>query len=107
KAKIAVLTKWVEMGLPWTPSAGAGVAEVAANDAPPKHVPPKVTAETMRFWSFQPVRRPVIPAVKEVSWVRTPVDAFILQKLEAAGLAHAGPAGRAALLRRAYYGLTG
>jgi len=58
-------------------------------------------------WSFQPVRVPPIPAVKDRAWVKTPVDAFILAKLEAAGLEPAELATREHLLRRVTFDLTG
>jgi len=54
---------------------------------------------------FQPVKRPAIPSVKGT--VRTPVDAFILQRLESQGLSHAPQADRATLLRRLSFDLTG
>src|SRR5260370_27797210 len=38
-----------------------------------------------QHWAFQPVRRPAVPAVKNMAWVRNPVDAFILAKLEVRG----------------------
>src|SRR5690606_29425227 len=38
-------------------------------------------------WSFQPVRRPSVPQVNGRGWVRNPIDAFILRKLEAQGVA--------------------
>ena len=101
-AKIAILTRWIEMGAPWTP----GGPEVVATE-PPKRMSPPVNAETMKFWSYQPIRRPAVPQVKDKAWVQTPIDAFILQKLEADELTHAGPASKTALLRRAYYDLTG
>src|SRR5262249_23181408 len=47
------------------------------------------------------------PAVADAGWARTPVDAFLLAKLEAAGLRPAPPADRAALLRRVTFDLTG
>ena len=99
--KIEILTKWVQMGLPWTPGAEA------APKAPTGIVPPQVNAQTMKFWAFQSVKRSKIPAVKNAAWVRSPIDAFILAKLEEKGLKPAPSAGRAVLLRRAYYDLTG
>ena len=47
------------------------------------------------------------PAVRNGSWVRNPVDAFILNRLEQNGLAPAPAAEKIALLRRAYYDLIG
>ncbi len=99
--KIDILTKWVKMGLPWTPG------QEAAPKASGGIVPPQVTAETKKFWAFQPVRRPAVPTVKNSAWVRSPIDAFILAKLESKGLRPAPSASRAVLIRRAYYDLTG
>src|SRR5262249_35485502 len=51
--------------------------------------------------------RPAVPAVKNTDWVRNPIDAFILSRLEARGLSPAPAADRIALIRRACYDLTG
>jgi hypothetical protein len=59
------------------------------------------------WWAYQPLVRPSVPTVAAVSWLRQPVDAFVLQRLEAAGLQPNPPADRAALLRRVTYDLTG
>ena len=59
------------------------------------------------FWSFQPVKRPVLPRVENRAWVKSPVDAFVLAKLEEAGLEPAKPATRRDLLRRVTVNLTG
>jgi len=107
KEKIATLTKWVEMGAPWPAGEATVATGTGSAPAPNPHSPPKVTPETMKFWSYQPVKRPPVPQVKEQTWVKDPIDNFILQKLEAAGLAHAAPASKTALIRRAYYDLTG
>jgi hypothetical protein len=58
-------------------------------------------------WSFAPVKKPAIPAVKNTAWLKDGVDVFILAKLEAAGVAPNPDADRATLLRRATYDLTG
>jgi hypothetical protein len=60
-----------------------------------------------RHWAFQPVRRPQIPALHDTSWVRTPIDAFVLARLEKEGLRPAPPADRRTLLRRVYLDLIG
>jgi mono/diheme cytochrome c family protein len=98
--QIDTLTQWVKQGLPWP--ATSGTAPAVAH-----HGPPPVNAETKRFWSFQPVKRPAVPTPKNRAWVRSPIDAFVLRRLEAEGLAPNPPAPRAALIRRAYYDLTG
>ncbi len=58
-------------------------------------------------WAFQPVHPPAPPAVKDEGWVRGDIDRFILGRLEQSGLTPAPPAEKAALLRRAYFDLTG
>jgi hypothetical protein len=56
---------------------------------------------------FQPPRWAVVPAVKNTSWPRNPIDAFILARLEPKGLEPNRAAGRLRLLRRAMFDLTG
>jgi hypothetical protein len=58
-------------------------------------------------WAFQPVKRPAVPMVRDRDWVRTPVDAFILAKLEQKGIKPAPAADRRTLLRRVYLDLIG
>jgi hypothetical protein len=91
--KIEALTTWVKLGAPWPQDKGA--ASGRETDAAKKH------------WAFQPVKAPPLPAVKNRSWVVSPIDAFVLSALEAKGLKPALPADRRTLLRRATYDLTG
>lgn len=58
-------------------------------------------------WSFRPVSRPAVPAVKAKAWLKDGLDVFILAKLEEKGLTPNGDADRTTLLRRASYDLTG
>ncbi len=58
-------------------------------------------------WAFQPVREPALPAVTRVTWCSTPVDQFILARLESGGSAPAPSADRRTLIRRASFDLTG
>ena len=95
---IAVLERWVKEGLP-VPADRLGGGEKAAHKG--------ISEEAKRYWAYQPVKRPAVPEVKERGWVRTPVDAFVLAKLEAKGLKPVKPAEKAALVRRATYDLTG
>ncbi|HSG72396.1 MAG TPA: DUF1553 domain-containing protein [Planctomycetaceae bacterium] len=67
----------------------------------------KAGAEWETHWSFQPVSRPEIPQVENTEWVKTPIDAFILKRLESAGLEPNPRVGKVQLLRRVYYSLTG
>jgi hypothetical protein len=59
------------------------------------------------FWAFQPMARPSLPAVRRTDWVQSPIDSFILAKLEEKGIEPAAPADRRALIRRATFDLTG
>jgi hypothetical protein len=78
----------------------ASFAFVAVVSAANEPAVPAATA-TARPWAYQPVQRPAIPAVKQSKWARTPLDAFVLAKLEAAGLAPSNEADRATYIRRA------
>ncbi len=67
----------------------------------------KEGAEYEPHWSFIPPAKPAVPAVKNESWVKNPIDAFILARLEAKGLAPAPEADRRTLARRAAFDVTG
>jgi len=64
-------------------------------------------ASAGEHWSFQALRKPAEPAVKQTDWPRNAIDRFILAKLEAQDLVPAAPADRSTLLRRATFDLTG
>jgi hypothetical protein len=66
-----------------------------------------LTEEERSFWSFQPVRRPPLPSVQHEGRVRTPIDRFLLARLEAEGLSLSPDADKRSLLRRAYFDLLG
>jgi Protein of unknown function (DUF1553)/Protein of unknown function (DUF1549)/Planctomycete cytochrome C len=59
------------------------------------------------WWSLQPIRRPEVPEVARKDWPRSPVDRFVLRKLEAQGLSPAPEADRRTLIRRLRFDLTG
>jgi hypothetical protein len=88
------------MGAPW-PSADP------VKTATPRENTFQVTEKDREFWSFQPVRQPPLPAVKNVDWARSPIDRFILAKLEEKQLTPSSPAQRRVLLRRVTFDLTG
>ncbi|HEY7157497.1 MAG TPA: PSD1 and planctomycete cytochrome C domain-containing protein [Gemmataceae bacterium] len=75
----------------------------------PKSLPKGMylTSEDRAFWSFQPIRRPSIPAVRAADRVRNPVDAFLLARLQERGLTFAPEADRRTLIRRATFDLHG
>ena len=58
-------------------------------------------------WAYVPPARPDLPAVVQSSWVRNPIDQFILARLEREGLKPAPEADKETLLRRVTYDLTG
>ena len=60
-----------------------------------------------KHWAFVPPTSHVPPAVQDADWVRNPIDAFILARLEAAGLKASPQADQRTLARRAYYNLIG
>lgn len=60
-----------------------------------------------RSWSLHPLRKPEIPQVRNADWPLTPVDYFILHKLEQNQIAPAPAAAKNDLLRRVYFDLTG
>ena len=59
-----------------------------------------IKPEQRAFWSFQPVKKTAPPQVKDKTWARTPVDAFILAKLEEKGLKPTRPADKRRVLTR-------
>ena len=99
KAQIDTLTKWVTRGLAWS--------EKAVEAATKGHGVPVVDVEARNFWAFRPVVRHDTPTVKDTKWVRTPIDAFVLAKLNENGVRPAPPASKETLLRRLFYTLTG
>jgi hypothetical protein len=89
---------WVKMGAP----APRGSAAAAASNYPAYNFD-----EARKFWSFQPVKDYRPPKVKYQAWIKSPIDRFILAKLEEKGLRPAGDANKRALIRRATFDLTG
>ena len=84
------MTRWLVALL----AAGLAAAPTRAGDLPPD-------------WAYKPVSKPAVPVVRGKAAVRTPVDAFLLAKLEARGLSFAAPADERTLLRRVTFDLTG
>ncbi len=126
--EIADLVAWVKAGAVWPkdavktppphpPLRKGGQGGLAPGQAPKfdpndttanlKFSEAKFTAEQKGFWAFQPVKPVNPPAVKNEGWAKTPVDRFILARLEAAGLSPAAPADKRTLIRRVTFDLTG
>jgi hypothetical protein len=95
--QIAAVTAWIKMGAPW-PAHGTAKTVVKKEFN---------LKERSGHWSLLPLKAASPPAVKNQVWVRSPIDAFLLAKLEEKGLAPAGPADKRTLLRRVTFDLIG
>ncbi len=100
-AQIADLVAWVKIGAPDPRVATQAVAVAAA----PKSTYDFVAAR--RQWAFQKPKDPPPPPVKDKRWIKSPIDQFILAKLEEKNLSPAPPADKRALIRRATFDLIG
>ena len=92
--KIALLEQWVKEGAVWP----TGSKILAA---------PTLMEKGKTHWAFQPIAHRAVPKPKMAAWVRNPIDAFILQKLETKGLKPSPTASRRELIRRVSYDLIG
>src|SRR5262245_1004184 len=101
--QIDLLKQWIDKGEIWE-DAEAGAQgdkeKIYAASRP-------ITDEERNYWAFRKPARPQIPKVKNRSWVRTPIDAFILAKLEEKGLQPSPRADKRTLIRRVTFDLTG
>lgn len=110
--------------VPGEPNAGEFMRRLTANNAlvmPPASTGKRLSPDeiqTLRrwiaqgagfasHWAYAAPRSPGIPAVRNRGWVRNPVDAFVLARLERAGLTPSPEADPAVLLRRVSLDLTG
>ena len=94
--EIATIARWIDGG---ALTARPEPAKLAAGF--------QLSEDEKSYWFFQPIQSPAIPKVKNQDRVRTPIDAFLLAKLEAKGLTFAADAERATLIRRATFDLVG
>ena len=88
--QIALIRAWIEQGAD-RPDDTEAVAE----------------QDVKNHWAFKAAVRPVIPAVKTADWIKTPIDAFVLAKLEKEGLEPSPAASKSTLLRRLQLDLVG
>ena len=95
---IAKITQWVDLGAPY------GKPLVAGKSTRDRS---KVTDADRKFWSFQPLAKVEPPPVQHEEWCRTPIDHFIVAKLEEKGIAPAITVEKERLIRRAYFDLIG
>ena len=66
-----------------------------------------ISQEERQHWAFRPIRRPLLPGVEQRPGLRSPIDAFLLARLEFEGLGFGPAADRSTLLRRLSFGLRG
>jgi cytochrome c553 len=95
-----VLKSWIDKGALWPAATIVAEAKPALREK-------AITDEQRNYWAFhKPVSRPV-PNVRQTSWVRNPIDAFVLAKLEEKRLTPSRSADKGTLLRRVTLDLTG
>ena len=90
--ELSLLRAWIDQGAAWS-------------DSDEQAVPAPVQAPT--HWAFQAVSRPEPPAVKDQSWIRNPIDKFILERLESESVEPSSEASKETLARRLSLDLTG
>jgi hypothetical protein len=98
---IARIIEWIDLGAPYDHPL---VASKLKGKSWTERVLP---ASAKQWWSFEPLLKAEPPAVKNSAWCKTPIDRFILTKLEEAKITPNGPATKPQLIRRAYFDLIG
>ncbi len=68
---------------------------------------PELKEAHLNFWSFQPLERYDVPDAIQSDWAQTPIDAFVLNRMEANGVQPAPKADKTTLIRRLYFDLIG
>lgn len=100
-ADVATLEAWIERGAPYPEGFDRTTAE---REAPATR---GGRGDGLEGWSYRPIERPSIPQLGDPEWATNPIDAFVLARLEAAGLEPNPPADPVELIRRVTYDLTG
>ena len=99
-AVLAKVEAWINLGAPYDGS-------LIEKGTPVAKGPMQVTDRDRAFWSFAPLKRVEPAAIKNDNWSRTPIDRFILAKLQSKSLVPNGQASPQVLIRRAYFDLVG
>ncbi len=101
--QIGLLRAWIDAGATY-PAGTSLVNTNASADTAEAAETEKIAAAVLErgkdHWAFKPPVRPTPPAVTHPAWAKTPIDAFVLARLEKEGLAPASEADQATLLRR-------
>ncbi len=96
---IAAIARWIDMGLPWP--------EESAPELPSPAATFDLADRREQHWAWRPIRDTQPPKTSNESWPLSPVDRFVLAKIEAEGLTAAGDATREVFIRRATFDLIG
>ena len=104
-ADIAALKLWIERGIPFVDIVDQKEEEARAALAKLEDRP--ITPVERKWWAFQKVAKPAMPAVQNKAWARNAVDQFLLAAMEKKSLTPSPEADKRALTRRAYLDLTG
>jgi len=90
-AQVAIIKRWIDEG-----ARGPAGEEMSSG-----------ARAASTHWSFQPVKRPPLPMVKDQAWPRNAIDHFVLARLEKEGIAPSPEADQVTLIRRLTLDLTG
>ncbi len=104
------LRDWITQGAPWPAVADSDQARQAATDEPTAEFTLEpISVERRDWWSWQPLRRVTAPSVtgRDAPLAKSPIDAFLLRRLQQHGLAFSPVASRRTLIRRLYFDLVG
>jgi mono/diheme cytochrome c family protein len=101
EATITQIADWIDLGAPY--DAPLTESKQRSSSWTEKIVSP----DAREFWAFRPLQGHAPPAVRGAALAQTPIDWFILAKLEAMGISLNAPAGRVQLIRRAWLDLVG
>jgi hypothetical protein len=99
-ADVQILREWIRRGA-YFPAKDSGPPPLLLSS------PEGIVQAKKTLWSLQPVTSPSPPKVKNQAWVQTPIDQFVLAKLEANGLTPSATVDRRTLLRRLSFDLIG
>ncbi len=103
KEEIRKLTRWIDKGR----FADFVDVQPRREEADSQTETSTISEEDRQFWAYQKPVPVVPPQVTATDRVRTPIDRFVLAKLESRGLSFSPDAAKPTLLRRAYFDLTG
>jgi hypothetical protein len=89
--QVGIIHAWIKQGTPWPDGVGVDLKD----------------ATFKKHWAYVKPKRAALPKVSDPTWCQTPIDYFILAKLDAAGLKPSPQADKAKLLRRVSLDLIG